>query len=426
MFRTTARSTGIETLAARYRRVRDRTAALAAPLSPEDAMVQSMPDASPAKWHLAHTTWFFEQFVLARRAGYRPFEPAWSALFNSYYLGAGKPHPRPLRGVLSQPTLAQVQAYRVEVDARIERAVESGALDADARNTLELGLQHEQQHQELLLTDIKHAFASNPLHPAYRTDLAIAPAPPSPLQWHRLDEAIVEVGAPAWPGTGGFAYDNESPRHRVLVLPFAIASRPVTNGEFRAFIADGGYRTPALWLDAGWVEVQAQHWRHPLYWDDSLETVFTLAGRRPIDPHAPLCHVSYYEADAFARWAGARLPTEFEWERIARDQAPSPADNFVERGALHPGGEARDTHGLQRLFGDVWEWTASAYTAYPGYSPWPGTIGEYNGKFMSGQWVLRGGSCASPRDHLRASYRNFFRAQDRWQFSGVRLARSLP
>jgi len=407
---------------ARYAAVRARSRALAAPLSAEEAMVQSMPDASPTKWHLAHTTWFFEQFVLGATPGYRPFDTRWARLFNSYYQGAGPMHARAQRGVLSRPTLEEVHAYRDEVDARVLRGFERGVFDAQALQALELGLQHEQQHQELLLTDIKHAFSCNPLAPAYRADLRHVRGDAVALHWHRFDEAVVAIGAPAWPGSARFAFDSESPRHRVLSLPFAIANRPVSNVEYRAFIDDGGYRTATLWLSDAWVRIQADGWSRPLYWNDALSHEFTLAGMRELDPHAPVCHLNYYEADAFARWAGARLPTEAEWERAAASGTPSPHDNFVERDALHPQGRA-PAEGLLQLYGDVWEWTSSAYTAYPGFRPWSGTLGEYNGKFMCGQWVLRGGSCASARDHLRASYRNFFCGPDRWQFTGLRLAK---
>jgi ergothioneine biosynthesis protein EgtB len=414
----------IDTLATRYRRIRARSAALAAPLSAEDAMVQSMPDASPAKWHLAHTTWFFEQFVLGAHADYRHVDADWDYLFNSYYQSVGPMHARPARGLLSRPTLDEVRGYRDEIDARMMRAFERGRFDDASRQVIELGLQHEQQHQELLLTDIKHAFACNPLRPAYRDDLVHARGAAVALDWQRFDEAIVEIGAPSWPQTERFAYDNESPRHRVLSLPFALATRPVTNAEFRAFIDEGGYRTPTLWLSAAWARIQEEGWTRPLYWSEDLEREFTLAGVREIDPHAPVCHLSYYEADAFARWAGARLPTEIEWERAAAMRAPSADANFAERDALHPQSAAA-AEAMRQLYGDVWEWTSSAYTAYPGYRPWPGTLGEYNGKFMCGQWVLRGGSCASAREHLRASYRNFFFPPDRWQFSGLRLAQDL-
>jgi ergothioneine biosynthesis protein EgtB len=415
----TADRTCHDSLAGRYLRVRTRSAELTAPLSAEDAMLQSMADTSPAKWHLAHTTWFFESFVLGERPGYRPVDEAWHHLFNSYYVGVGSAHARGRRGLLSRPTLEQVRGYREEIDARVGRLLEDGVPDALAQR-VELGLNHEQQHQELLLTDIKHAFWSQPLQPAYREAPTDADGAASAMGWIAVDEAIVEVGAPAWPQSPAFAYDNESPRHRVLVPAHALARRPVSNGEFRAFVDDGGYRTASLWLSDGWERVRAEGWGRPLYWDAALEREFTLGGWRPLDPHAPVCHLSQYEADAFARWAGARLPTEFEWERAA---ATVPvAGNFAGSLRLHPAAAAPRS-GFAQLFGDVWEWTASAYAAYPGFREMAGALGEYNGKFMSGQQVLRGGSCASPASHLRASYRNFFPPSARWQFSGLRLAR---
>ena len=418
----TASATHADRLADRFADVRARSVALSASVSAEDAMVQSMPDASPTKWHLAHTTWFFEQFVLAALPDGRPLQPDWAYLFNSYYQGVGAMHARPRRGLLSRPALAEVLAWRDAVDAQLLRALARGDVSPTLRDVLELGLHHEQQHQELLLTDLQHALWCNPLRPAYRDDLPAPGSAPSALQWHHLDEAVVSIGAPAWPAReAAFAYDNESPRHRVLCPAFAIAQRPVSNGEYRAFVEDGGYRQPALWLSDGWALREQEQWHRPLYWEEGLEHAFTLAGVRPLDPHAPVCHLSLYEADAFARWAGARLPTEVEWERVAGDTTPSAQDNFVEAGLLQPRGTGGS--GVRQLFGDVWEWTASAYLAYPGYRPWPGTLGEYNGKFMSGQCVLRGGSCASPRSHLRASYRNFFPPSARWQFAGVRLAR---
>jgi len=409
-------------LADRYAEVRARSVQLAAPLSPEDAMVQSMPDASPAKWHLAHATWFFEQFVLGAAPDARPLHPEWSYLFNSYYQGVGAMHARPKRGMLSRPPLDAVLAWREAADARLLHALARGDLAPVLLDIVELGLHHEQQHQELLLTDILHALWSNPLQPAYRDDLALPASEASALQWQRFDAGIVALGAPPWPARdAAFAYDNESPRHRALCPAFALAQRPVSNAEFRAFIEDGGYRQPALWLSDGWVLREQEDWQRPLYWSEGLEHGFTLAGLRPLDPHAPVCHLSLYEADAFARWAGARLPTEVEWERAVADGAPSAHDNFVEAGLLQPRGRVGGT--LRQLFGDVWEWTASAYLPYPGYRPWPGALGEYNGKFMSGQCVLRGGSCVSPRSHLRASYRNFFPPSARWQFAGLRLAK---
>jgi ergothioneine biosynthesis protein EgtB len=408
------------TLAERYGAVRARSIALAAPLSAEDAMVQSMPDASPTKWHLAHTTWFFERFVLGARPGYVPVDAQWDYLFNSYYNSVGPMHARPRRGLVSRPSLIEVLEYREQVDARMARRFEAGDFDEEAARVILLGSHHEQQHQELLLTDIKHALWCNPLGPAYRDDLPRSAGQATPLRWIVRDEAIVEIGATPWPASPRFAYDNESPRHRVLVPAHALAARPVSNGEYARFVDDGGYANAELWLSDGWALLRAEGWQRPLYWHADGVREFTLSGWRERDPHAPACHLGYYEADAFARWAGARLPTEAEWEQAADGVAVD--GNFVEAGALHPQA-ADDGGGLLQLFGDVWEWTSSAYTAYPGFRPLPGSLGEYNGKFMSGQWILRGGSCATPRDHVRASYRNFFPPPARWQFSGVRLAR---
>ncbi|MEO5596505.1 MAG: ergothioneine biosynthesis protein EgtB [Lysobacteraceae bacterium] len=417
-------------LAERFAAVRSQSVALAAPLSAEDAMVQSMPDASPAKWHLAHTTWFFETFLLGALPGYEAIHPSWDYLFNSYYNSVGPMHARPQRGLLSRPALAQVLDWREQVDARIERALARGDFDASLQQRIALGLQHEQQHQELLLTDIKHALWCNPLQPAYRDNLptpsmAAAPA----LRWISGVDGVVEIGAPPWSLHARFAFDSESPRHRALLHPHALASRPITNAEYRDFINDGGYRTAMLWLSEGWAQVQASDWIAPLYWDADCANEFTLGGLRTIDPGAPVTQISYYEADAFARWAGARLPTEFEWEHAA---ASVPVcGNFVESEQLQPlvaGGvddnsAASSEANCTQLFGDVWEWTSSAYLPYPGFAPLPGSLGEYNGKFMCGQQVLRGGSCVSPTNHLRASYRNFFPPSARWQFSGVRLAK---
>jgi len=413
-------------LVARYRQVRARTTRLAAPLSAEDAQVQSMPEASPAKWHLAHTTWFFARFVLEDPAA---VPDGWDVLFNSYYVGAGERHPRPRRGLLTRPSLEEVLGWREAVDVRVVRGLETGAFDPARRQVLLLGTHHEQQHQELLLTDIKHALWCNPLAPSYRPDLAaVAHAPGAAaqaLRWLSRDEAVVEIGAARWPDAGaGFAYDNETPRHRVLVPAHAIAHRPVTNAEFATFVAEGGYATPTLWLSDGWDHVQREGWRRPLYWHEDGAREFTLGGWRERDPHAPVCHLSHYEADAFARWAGARLPTEAEWEAWAA--GVDVEGNFADDDAsLHPVAP-RDAPAADMpadLFGNAWEWTGSAYAPYPGFRPLPGVLGEYNGKFMSGQLVLRGGSCATPRDHVRASYRNFFPPHARWQFSGLRLAR---
>jgi ergothioneine biosynthesis protein EgtB len=406
-------------LAARYAAVRARSVALAAPVSAEDAMLQSMPDASPTKWHLAHSTWFFETFVLAQLPGHRAVDATWQVLFNSYYQGVGPQHARALRGLLSRPSLAEVLDYRARIDARLQDALARDELDDALRLRVEAGLQHEQQHQELMLTDLLHALSCNPLHPAYRDDLPAQGPRAGAMGWRQFDEAIVDIGAPAWPqATRDFAFDPESPRHRVLLASYALATRPVTCGEYREFIRDGGYRAPALWLSEGWSQVQAEGWQRPLYWLDD-ERAFTLGGLRAIDDDAPVAQLSYFEADAFARWAGARLPTEFEWERAAQGVAVE--GNFVEHDRLAPAG--CDGAGLRQLFGDIWEWTSSAFAPYPGYRPWSGALGEYNGKFMVGQQVLRGGSCASPREHLRASYRNFFPPHARWQFAGIRLAK---
>ncbi len=407
-------------LEARFRKVRARTAALAAPLSAEDAMVQSMDDTSPAKWHLAHTTWFFEHFVLGRDPHYQPINPDWHFLFNSYYQSVGPMHARPRRGLLSRPGLEEVRLYREEVDACIARAFAAGDIDEEGQQAVLLGTHHEQQHQELLLTDIKHAFWCNPLRPAYRGDLAVAPRDTAavPMAWQRFDERIAELGHAPWPDNPGFAYDNESPPHRVLVPAHSLASRPVSNADYRAFIDDGGYRNVSLWMSEGWARVQAGGWTRPLYWEADLEHEFTLGGTRVIAPHAPVCHLSYFEADAFARWAGARLPTESEWESAARHLPLR--GHFADDDRFHPMAAPAER---PQMFGDVWEWTSTAYGPHPGFRPLPGSLGEYNGKFMCGQWILRGGSCATPRDHIRHSYRNFFYPPDRWQFSGLRLAK---
>jgi ergothioneine biosynthesis protein EgtB len=405
-----------------FQRVRSRTLELAAPLAPEDAAAQSMPDASPAKWHLAHTTWFFEQFVLGADASYRPWRPEWAVLFNSYYVSAGPRHPRAARGLLTRPNLDDVIEYRGVVDRRMAELMAAG-VDAGIRARIELGLQHEQQHQELLLTDIKHLFSLNPLQPVYR------PRPKGSSDRESVPMQFLPGRAgEAWIGHSGseFAFDCETPAHAVLLTPHAMANRPVNNGEFLEFIRDGGYRTPQLWMSEGWSVVEAERWRGPLYWSEEADSEFTLAGRCALDPLAPVCHISYYEADAYARWAGARLPTEAEWEVFARDQAaaaPSTAQgNDAGSNIFHPQPPTNRVGALQ-LRGDVWEWTASPYVPYPRFAPLPGALGEYNGKFMCGQWVLRGGSCATPSGHLRPSYRNFFYPRDRWQFMGLRLAR---
>jgi ergothioneine biosynthesis protein EgtB len=404
-------------VARRYARVRARTEALAAPLSAEDAMVQSMPDASPAKWHLAHTTWFFEEFVLARLdAGHRWRDERWRVLFNSYYEAVGPRHARPARGVLSRPSLDEVRAWRAWVDDQVLTRLRGA--DEAALAVVLLGTHHEEQHQELLLTDVQHALSCNELQPAYRPAEARPSREAPPLRWVAFDERVVQLGHDG----AGFAFDNETPRHRALVGAFRLASRLVTGAEYAAFVDDGGYARPDLWLSDGWAASQAGAWRGPLYWAGSGGgTAFGLRGEQPIDPHAPVAHVSFYEADAYARWAGARLPTEQEWERAA--QGGPVAGNFVESDLLAPAPAPSAAEGVQQLFGDVWEWTASAYLPYPRFRPLEGALGEYNGKFMSGQMVLRGGSCFSPQDHLRASYRNFFPPGARWQMSGIRLAR---
>ena len=408
-------------LAVWFARVRAQTERLAAPLSPEDCCVQSMPDASPTKWHLAHTSWFFETFVLAPAVpDYRVFDSSFRVLFNSYYNGVGEQHPRPQRGLLTRPPLDEVLAYRAHVDRHVAALLASGGSGAPFA-TIELGLHHEQQHQELLLTDAKHLLAANPLRPAYRGDLQrSATRDASPLRWHRFATGIREIG------TDGphFHFDNEAPRHPELVHGFEIASRPVTNGEFLAFVDSGAYTQPAWWLADGFAALGSGGWQLPGYWErrDGAIVEFTLGGLRSLDLAAPVSHVSFYEADAFARWSDARLPTEAEWEVAAAGAAIT--GNFVEQDALHPMPAAGDAQeGPSQLFGDVWEWTASPYVSYPGFRPAAGAIGEYNGKFMCNQFVLRGGSCATPRDHVRASYRNFFPPAARWQWSGLRLAR---
>jgi ergothioneine biosynthesis protein EgtB len=402
-------------LAERYRRVRQQSLQLCAGLTAEDMMVQSMPDASPAKWHLAHTTWFFEQFVLGHDPHYRPRDPAWHYLFNSYYQSVGPMHARPQRGLLSRPALEEVLGWRQHVDEAIsERLLRED--HASLAALVELGLQHEQQHQELLLTDVQHVFWSNPLLPAYLHESAPGGVSDAlPLHFLPGREGAAEIGHAG----EGFAFDNETPRHRTWLSPHALANRLVTNEEFAAFVHDGGYREPSLWLSDGWAAVQREGWQRPLYWQPDLASAFSLAGVQALDPAAPVCHVSYYEADAFARWAGARLPTEAEWESAA---AALPAEGNLLDGAPRLPQAARGA-GLAQMYGDAWEWTASPYVAYPGFRPLPGSLGEYNGKFMCGQWVLRGGSCATPRNHVRASYRNFFPPQARWQFAGLRLAK---
>lgn len=408
-------------LARRFRQVRAATTALAAPLSPEDQQVQSMPDASPTKWHLAHTTWFLETFVLAPHLrDFAPFHPGYGYLFNSYYEAAGPRHPRPERGLVTRPSCAEVAAYRAAIDERVLAV--AGSLPDAALDVLELGLAHEEQHQELLLTDVKHLLAQNPLQPAYREAAGAPTGRPAPaLRFVEHPGGVREIGHPG--SRGGFAFDNELPRHPVLVPPFALASRTATCADWLAFMDDGGYRRPELWLSDGWAAVKTRGWEAPLYWErnDRSWQLFTLGGRRAVDPAEPVAHVSMYEADAFARWSGARLPTEEEWE-VAAVAAPGSPGRFADDPAFHPA-PARSPAGFSQLLGDVWEWTRSAYAPYRGFTPGAGALGEYNGKFMCSQLVLRGGSCATPPGHVRPTYRNFFYPDARWQFSGVRLAR---
>jgi ergothioneine biosynthesis protein EgtB len=423
-------------LSDRFGRVRADTVALATPLSPEDQVVQSMPDASPAKWHLAHTTWFWETFILAP-AGVAAFDPVYAFLFNSYYEALGARHPRPQRGLLTRPDLDGVRRYRAYVDDHMQRLLDGGGLGEAALELVALGIAHEEQHQELLLTDILHLFAQNPLKPAYRPD----PPPPvaatgpfdASVAYVDFVGGVVEIGAAdvAANASAVFAFDNEGPRHKVYLQPFRLADRLVTNAEWLAFIDDGGYSRPELWLSDGWACLSDERWSAPLYWErlDDAWRAFGLEGLGPLDLDAPVVHVSFYEADAFARWRGLRLPTEMEWEHAASNakvQDRIDDGNFRESGALRPLPLTQTDRGrdLHQMFGDVWEWTASPYAPYPGFRPAPGAVGEYNGKFMINQMVLRGGSCITPKAHIRASYRNFFQPHQRWQFTGLRLADS--
>jgi ergothioneine biosynthesis protein EgtB len=401
-----------------YSTVRALTEQLADPLSPEDQTVQSMADTSPAKWHRAHTTWFFEEFLLGKFASwYEPYHPSYRYLFNSYYEAVGPRHPRPARGVVSRPGVDEIGRYRRAVDTAMMRLLDDYPR-AEVEALVGLGLNHEQQHQELLLMDIKHVLSCNPLASGYRSVAPVAgEALPMAVRWVDLDGGLVEVGHDG----DGFAFDNETPRHRVYIEPFTLASRPVTCGEWAAFIDDGGYGKPEVWLSDGWAAVRAEGWEAPLYWRRASGdewTVFTLGGERPLCLDEPVCHVSYYEADAYARWSGARLPTEAEWEHAVGGMLP-----FRQRfdlDALHP--RPCTGPGLEDSVGEVWEWTASPYAPYPGFRPLPGAVGEYNGKFMVNQYVLRGGACVTPPGHARATYRNFFPPGARWPFTGVRLA----
>jgi ergothioneine biosynthesis protein EgtB len=401
------------TLPERYAAVRRHSVILAEPLSAEDCCVQSMPDASPVKWHLAHTTWFFETFVLERfEPGFQPQNPVFRMLFNSYYNSIGDKYPRPQRGMLTRPPLKEVQDYRRNVDARVMTLLATGRSperDAELAQLVELGLQHEQQHQELMMTDVKHLLSLNPLKPAYCSTPMTEDPPPATLEWLRFDAGMQSIGHSG----NGFCFDNELPCHRQFVEPYAIASRLVSNGEFMAFVEAGGYRQPVLWLSEGWEWLAANRIEHPLYWQPATSgwCEFTLHGLMPLDPQAAAIHLSYFEADAYARWAGARLPTEAEWERAAAAMTANSVARLVSADSA-------------QWFGSAWQWTSSSYAPYPGYMPAEGAVGEYNGKFMVNQYVLRGSSIVTPADHARPSYRNFFPASARWQYSGIRLAKS--
>lgn len=417
------------TLLDRYQAVRADTERFCNPLEPEDYVVQSMPDASPTKWHLAHTSWFFETFILKPNvAGYESLHPQYDYLFNSYYNSIGERHCRAKRGVVSRPTVAEVYQYRRYVDKHIADAVAamSDELWQAARPVMTLGLNHEQQHQELMVTDIKHVFSQNPLAPAYQ-EQAEEPNSPSeiaPMQWVQFEAGLQEIGDD---GRSGFIFDNEGPRHKEYLAAFQLGSRLVTNREWLEFIDDGGYERPEFWLSEGWNIAQSEQWRSPLYWwkkrgSDWHE--FTMSGMMPLELAAPVCHISLHEADAYAQWKGCRLPTEAEWE-VASRTSPK-CGNFAESGLYHPAPRRAASAGqLTQMFGDLWEWTRSQYSPYPGYKAVPGALGEYNGKFMCNQFVLRGGSCATPSSHIRPTYRNFFPAQARWQFTGLRLAKDI-
>lgn len=414
----------LKSQAERFPQVRQVSQQLCQPLVVEDYGIQSMPDVSPPKWHLAHTTWFFETFLLVPYLqGYSVFHPQFGYLFNSYYEAVGQRHPRSQRGLLSRPTVSEVYAYRAYVDSAMEALLRERGEEPEIRDLVELGLHHEQQHQELLLTDIKHILAMNPLHPAYRTDISPSPQPQaSSWNWIEQPGGLPSLGHDL--AIASFAFDNESPRHALYLQPYALASRLVTNGEYLEFMQAGGYQNPSHWLSEGWATVQTEQWQSPLYWEkiEGNWWVMTLAGLRPLNEHEPVCHVSFYEADAYAQWAGQRLPTEAEWEVAATPQTL--CGNFLDQDLLHPA-PAQGLTTPDQLYGDVWEWTQSAYLPYPGFRAAPGAVGEYNGKFMCNQMVLRGGSCATSLDHIRPTYRNFFPPSARWQFSGLRLARQF-
>jgi ergothioneine biosynthesis protein EgtB len=413
---------------AHFEAVRRDSEALAVNLTPEDQSIQSMADVSPTKWHLAHTTWFFETFVLRRfDPNYRMFDPAFAYLFNSYYEAAGPRHPRPQRGLLSRPTVDVVCAYRDHVGTAMSRFIEASAEPVwrEAAALVELGLHHEQQHQELILMDIKHVFSINPLLPAYQGPRPQVAAAATPLGWVEFAGGLAEIGH----GGHGFAFDNEMPRHKVWLEPFRLAARPVSCGEYLDFIEAGGYRRPEFWLSDGWAAVHTEGWEAPLYWlcEDRAWSIFTLSGRRRLNPAEPVCHLSYFEADAYSKWAGRRLPTEAEWEFAAA--ALPVAGNFADRGDLHPcadpGASSEPAVRPRQMFGDVWEWTASPYIPYPRFRAAAGAISEYNGKFMCNQMVLRGGCAVTPAGHMRATYRNFFPPSARWVFAGLRLAEDI-
>ena len=410
----------LEALAEHYRRVRQVSERICEPLATEDYVLQTMDDVSPPKWNLAHTSWFFETFLLKGFVpDYREFHPQFNYLFNSYYEAVGERHPRPRRGALSRPTVEEVYRYRAYVDQALIELLRHGDPDRSARiePLVVLGLHHEQQHQELMLTDLKHILAENPLRPIYRKTKP-GPQMAGAMNWFDYTGGIVEIGF----DSEGFSFDNERPRHKVYLEDFRLASRPVTNGEFLEFMATGGYRQPRHWLSEGWATVLAQGWDRPQYWEkvDGRWWNMTLSGFRPVEENEPVCHVSYFEADAYARWRGKRLPTEVEWETAA---AGLPIEgNLLDREAFHPQAATAQEDAPGQMFGDVWEWTQSQYTAYPGFVAEEGAIGEYNGKFMCNQFVLRGGSCATPADHIRTTYRNFFPPHARWQFTGIRLA----
>ena len=415
-------SMAISVLAEKFAKVRKLSLRIAAPLSSEDCAIQSMPDVSPTRWHLAHTTWFFETFVLKQTAGYRPFDENFEFLFNSYYNTVGEQYPRHRRGLISRPTLETVLAYRDYVDEHISQLLQKNTpLSQKTEAIIDLGLHHEQQHQELMLTDVKHVLSCNPLHPAYETPIVAVEnqGVPSELSWYEQTEALVEIGFSG----EGFCFDNECPRHRTFLCDFQISSRCVTNQDYQEFMRDGGYQKPELWLSLGWATVRERNWEAPLYWLDVDGTWkhFTLGGLTELQPHAPVTHVSYFEADAFARWAGARLPTEAEWEhsaatessRVVLESESVFADMLMDKGyTIHP---FQQSAGAANMMGNVWEWTSSHYSPYPGFEAAAGALGEYNGKFMCNQFVLRGGSCATSSDHIRPTYRNFFPADTRWQ-----------